>query len=642
MKKRIIGCLIVAVLAISVHAQLSVFDKLQPQPKKVTIEDGYCSNTANIQFVKRVIEGVRPDLLSEAYELTILSDRVIVAASDLKGERYANVTLNQLIKLSDGKVPCGKIVDWPQYRWRGFMHDCGRNYLDIQSICKVLDLMATYKLNLFHWHITDYYGWRLESKKYPALQAPWAFRRQISKYYTQKEFREILDYANKRGITVMPELDVPGHTLAFRKGLNIEHMAERQVKGIICDLIDELCSLATPEEMPYVHLGTDEARTPWEQVPDSYCPAWADQVRKNGRIPVGWTPGKQMISAKGFKSVKMIWHDGLKPDVDEYAFDTVRLYFGKNDPLSLLNVAVFSKPFRYDLPEEQKLGPVMCSWHDDMLGEETSIVFRNNIFAPSIVMYSSLMWEKRDVDYPEYMVKLPQPGTADFQLVRKFEDRIVAQRDKVLNNVDVPFSFVKQTDLRWRVSNEKGKVVAKDVAQGTIFVRKWERDVLPNTTNSFIAAKTGNALLETWIHSETNRKIGAWIGFTYFSRSGGRRRGLQSLGEWDAISKGTKVELNGNIVQPPIWGRPGFNIKMTHPEEPTSSFISELPFTNEEFWMREPTEIFLNKGWNHVKITLQHTKDLYAYDWVATFIPVDGTSAHPREAKGLLYSSEPK
>ena len=638
-----ITCFAVAVaLSLSASAQIPAFDELQPQPKKVVPSDGVCTNVSNVRFVKEAVEGVRSDLAPEAYKLTISPDGVEISASDPKGERYAKTTLGQLVKLSGGKVPCGTVTDWPQYRWRGLMHDCGRNYLDMQSIRKVLDLMAAYKLNLFHWHLTDYYGWRLESERYPALQAPWAFRRQMSKYYTKKEFREVLDYAKERGITVMPELDVPGHTLAFRRGLNIEHMAERQVKGIICDLIDELCSLATPEEMPYIHLGTDEARTPWEQVPDSYCPAWAEQVRKNGRIPVGWTPGKPMTAADGSKSVKMIWNDGLKPEQDECAFDTVRLYFGKNDPMSLLNVATFSKPFRYALPDAQKLGPVMCSWHDDMLGEDTSVLMRNNIFGPAIVMYSSLMWEDRDTDRPEYMVKLPEPGTQDFERVRRFENRIAAHRDRVLGDIGMPFSFVRQTCMRWRVSDGKGKVVAKDVPQGTVFIRKWMRDVPPDGINSFIPAKTGVAMLETWIRSDVDRETGAWIGFTYFSRSGGRRRGLPRLGEWDAVSRGIKVELNGAVVNPPEWGRPGFNIKMTHPEEPTSSFITELPFTNEEYWMREPTRIRLNKGWNHVRITVPHTQDLYAYDWVATFVPVDGSTARPREVEGLEYSSDPR
>ena len=217
----IFGMIVVASVSFA-HAQSSVFDDLQPQPKKVVASGGVCEDVTNVRFVRKTIDGVRSDLLPEAYELLIAGDGVTVYASGEKGKRYAQATLGQLVKLSGGRVPCGTVTDWPQYRWRGLMHDCGRNYLDVPSLCKVLDLMAAYKLNLFHWHITDYYGWRLESKKYPALQAPWAFRRQMSRYYTQKEFRDVLDYAKERGITVMPELDVPGHTLAFRKGLNMK------------------------------------------------------------------------------------------------------------------------------------------------------------------------------------------------------------------------------------------------------------------------------------------------------------------------------------------------------------------------------------------------------------------------------------
>lgn len=86
------------------------------------------------------------------------------------------------------------------------------------------------------------------------LQAPWAFRRQMNRYYTQEDFKEVVAYAKARGIVVMPELDVPGHTLAFRRGLGITHMAEPRVKEIVADLIDELCSLASAEDMPFVHL----------------------------------------------------------------------------------------------------------------------------------------------------------------------------------------------------------------------------------------------------------------------------------------------------------------------------------------------------------------------------------------------------
>ena len=133
-----------------------------------------------------------------------------------------------------------------------------------------------------------------------------------------------------------------------------------------------------------------------------------------------------------------------------------------------------------------------------------------------------------------------------------------------------------------------------------------------------------------------------WIGFTHYGRSGGRTRGLPELGEWDSTSKGIRVEVNGRAVPPPVWGRPGLAYIMQHPEEPTSNNISELPFTNEEYWMREPTAISLEAGWNHVKLVVPHARDRYNYNWVATFVPVAGTSDHPHEVEGLEYSSEPK
>ena len=617
----------------------AAFENLQPLPRQVAPAGGVCANPANVTVMRAAIDGPRADLAAEAYRLRIAQDGVTITASDPRGERYARVTLRQLERLTGGRVPCGTVTDWPEYRWRGLMHDCGRNFLSLDSVRKTLDLMAAYKYNLFHWHLTEYYGWRLESKKYPMLQAPWAFRRQMSRFYTQKEFREIVDYAAARGITVMPELDVPGHSLAFRRGLGIEHMAEARVKQIICDLIDELCSLATPEEMPFIHLGTDEARTPWEMVPDSFCPAWAAQVRKNGREPVGWTPGKPMIGEDGLKSVKMIWHAGLQPDVDERAFDTVRFYFGGYDAVDLIYSAAFTKPFRYELPAAQKLGPVICSWHDDMVGEDTSRILLNNLFGPAIVMYASPMWEPRDRDRSEYLTKLPRPGTAEHERFRRFENRIALHRDCVIGDIGMPFAFVRQGDLRWRISDGKGRVVANDVAQGTVCFWRWDRNGT-NQTNSYFNAKTGVGVMETWIRSATARTIGAWIGFTHYGRSGGRSRGTPELGEWE-VSKGVSVEVNGARIAPPRWECPGLKYVMRHPEEPTSNNIAEQPFTNEEFWMREPTSIALHAGWNHVKITVPHPRNAWNYNWCGTFVPVSGTSEHPREVEGLEYSSSP-
>ena len=106
----------------------------------------------------------------QAYKLEIAPDGIVIVAPSAAGERYAHATLDQLRKLAGGQpLPACTIVDWPALRFRGFMNDYGRNYQSLQSIRDTLDLMAAYKLNLFHWHLTDYHGWRLESKRHPQV-----------------------------------------------------------------------------------------------------------------------------------------------------------------------------------------------------------------------------------------------------------------------------------------------------------------------------------------------------------------------------------------------------------------------------------------------------------------------------------------
>ena len=630
----------VAVAALGAFASGGPLDELMPRPRSIVPKDGVVMHGVPVKVERKAVECANPLTADEAYRLVISTDAITITAAGSKGERAARATLEQLKKLSDGRLPCCEITDAPAYRWRGFMHDCGRNFLDKAEILKLLDLMAAYKFNLFHWHITDYYGWRLESKKYPMLQAPWSFRRQMNRYYTQEDFKEVVAYAKARGITVMPELDVPGHTLAFRRGLGITHMSEPQVKGIVADLLDELCSLVPAEDMPFVHLGTDEARTPYEMVPDSCCPHWAETIRRNGRIPVAWTPGKQFLLPDGSRPARMVWNDGYKAEKDELIFDTVRGYFGSKDPLTFLNTAVFSKPMRYDIPAENMLGAVICSWHDDFLGEDTSRIWTNCSFASAIVAYSDSLWNGREKDRPEYLVKLPAPGTPAFAEATAFENAIVANRDKVVRPLGLPFAYVRQTPLRFRITDSEGRVVAKDVAQATVMISDCGRHAL-DRANSYLMETQGVAYVETWIKSPRNQTVGAWIGFTMFGRSGGRRHGLPEKDEWGR-SLGTKVEVNGVAVPAPAWIHPGLKHVMTHPEEPTSDNVAETPFTNEEYFMRPPTEISLKTGWNHVRLTVPKSiGDEWGYFWVSTFVPVT-LESHPREVAGLEFSSEPE
>ncbi|MBQ6246966.1 MAG: family 20 glycosylhydrolase [Kiritimatiellae bacterium] len=202
-------------------------DLLLPKPQVIERGNGVATAEAlsRVEVSRGTVVGAPTSVADEAYELTIRPEGARIVASGMRGERHARTTLAQLAKLSAGSAPCCTIRDWPALKWRGYMNDCGRNFLEVEGVRAIIDMMAAYKMNLFHWHLSDYHGWRLESKKYPQLNRPGTMLRQVGKYYTQDEFREIVAYAAERGVTVMPEFDVPGHTLAFRKGMGMDSMA---------------------------------------------------------------------------------------------------------------------------------------------------------------------------------------------------------------------------------------------------------------------------------------------------------------------------------------------------------------------------------------------------------------------------------
>ncbi len=156
------------------------------------------------------------DTKRESYHLRIKADGVQVSAKNEPGLLHGLQTLSQLIGISDSKpgyseLPALKILDYPRFRWRGLMLDSARHFFSVDTIKRQLDGMAASKLNVFHWHLTDDQGWRLESKAYPRLHetAPGG------DYYSREQVREIVRYARDRGIVVVPEIDMPGHASAI-------------------------------------------------------------------------------------------------------------------------------------------------------------------------------------------------------------------------------------------------------------------------------------------------------------------------------------------------------------------------------------------------------------------------------------------
>ncbi|MBE1161075.1 glycoside hydrolase family 20 protein [Dyella acidiphila] len=158
----------------------------------------------------------------EAYRLSVTSRGVIIQASTDKGLFWGVQTLRQLLPLQHGApalLPVVQIDDAPAFAYRGFMLDVGRHFYPLSFIKQQLDLLSYYKINTFHWHLTEDQGWRLQIKRYPKLTSVGAWRTEAdgSRYggfYTQAEARELVEYARQRNITVIPEIEMPGHAVA--------------------------------------------------------------------------------------------------------------------------------------------------------------------------------------------------------------------------------------------------------------------------------------------------------------------------------------------------------------------------------------------------------------------------------------------
>ena len=260
-------------------------------------------------------------MLKEAYRLSVTPKRINIAASTPAGFFYAFQTLKQLMprnvmagvpddSVEEWRVPCVFIVDEPRFSWRGFMLDEGRHFYGKEEIKKIIDVMAAYKMNRFHWHLTEDQGWRIEIKKYPKLTEVGAWRDskvcawgdvkpdgiRYGGFYTHEEIKEVVEYAKERFVEIIPEIDIPGHSQAavasYPEFLACDPENKHEVwlsQGVSSDVINVANPLAVQfakdvideliELFPfgYIHLGGDECPTyKWER--NSDCQALLKEI----------------------------------------------------------------------------------------------------------------------------------------------------------------------------------------------------------------------------------------------------------------------------------------------------------------------------------------------------------------------------
>ena len=247
---------------------------------------------------------------NEGYELSINPDSIHINAHQPAGLFYALQTFRQILiaHQTTRSLPIVSITDSPRFIWRGGMLDVARHFFSVDDVKRYIDLISHYKMNSLHLHLTDDQGWRIEIKSWPKLTEIGGKTQTNGNgggFYTQEQYKEIVEYARSRYVMIIPEIDTPGHTnaaLASYPELNVSEEAPSLYEGIEVGfsslginmevtyrfLDDVICELAEITPAPYIHIGGDEAKSTSEEDYKKFIKHIQAIVIAHGKIPIGW------------------------------------------------------------------------------------------------------------------------------------------------------------------------------------------------------------------------------------------------------------------------------------------------------------------------------------------------------------------
>ncbi|MFX1573565.1 MAG: beta-N-acetylhexosaminidase [Promethearchaeota archaeon] len=295
----------------------------------------------------------------EKYFLSITPKNINISATTPNGIFYGIQTIRQLfppeiesdniIENVEWKIPCLDVEDFPRFSWRGYMLDEARYFYGKDEVKQLLDLMALFKMNTFHWHLTDDQGWRIEIKKYPKLTEIGSKREEsqiggyFSKkkdgiphlgYYSKEDIQEIIIYAKERFITIMPEIDMPGHTRAALasypnlscKGYDFKVSPHWGIhKDVFCigkeevfefaqDVLNEIMDLF-PSKI--IHIGGDEVlKTRWENCPECQLRIESEVLKDEKELQIYFTNRVTSFLASNKRKV-IVWNDIIEDGLDK-------------------------------------------------------------------------------------------------------------------------------------------------------------------------------------------------------------------------------------------------------------------------------------------------------------------------------------
>jgi hexosaminidase len=419
---------------------------------------------------------------NESYAMSVTNKQILMKSGSPAGLFFSAQTLLQLIypystSLKRVTIPGVEIQDSPEFRWRGMHLDVSRHFFEISFIKKIIDLLAMHKMNMFHWHLTDDQGWRIEIKKYPKLTEISAWRDKTlighagdkpvrfdscryGGYYTQEEIKEVVEYAKSRYITIVPEIEMPGHAVAALAGYpeysctggpfsvwpmwgvteDVFCAGKEETFRFLEDILDEVIALFPGE---YIHIGGDECpKARWEKCPDCQRRIRTEGLKdehelqsyfikriekfldSRGRKLIGWDEilegglpeGATVMSWRGIQGgieAASTGHDVVMSPVDYCYFDYYPCKETENEPLAIggylpLDIVYSFNPVPGELSGDQCkhiLGGQANLWSEYITTPEHA----EYMIFPRLCAMAEVLWTPTEKhSYDDFLIRLDQ------------------------------------------------------------------------------------------------------------------------------------------------------------------------------------------------------------------------------------------
>ena len=658
------------VLLLNPHLQASV-DKLLPRPQYIKVLPGKC-NTLRLKpeglylqdELKEILQrnGSIIDLHSpivvrtsivpslpkvyfnkeEAYRLRIETNGIYIDALERTGLYRGLQTLEQLLISAEkkGELETCDIIDWPSFRMRGLMHDLGRSFIPIEELKKQVRLLAQYKVNTLHLHLTEHHAWRLESKRYPQLTKGQHMTRMPGKYYTLSQLQALAALCKELRITLIPEIDMPGHSAAFSRAMGFD-MQTPEGKRVIKDILTEL---AESLDVPYIHLGTDEATF----TDKLFVPEMVEHVHSLGKKVIAWNPGWSFKS----KEVDLLhlWSSQGQGSYGTPSIDSRYHYLNHYDLFADIQMLYSSRILGVNASNTRVMGAILAVWNDRYVDVPRTIMQENAVY-PNMLALAERAWRGGGAGYfnAPTVALSPQATPETRQEFIDFERRLLWHKEHLFANE--PFPYVAQSHAQWYISPvypNGGNLSASFLPEELYLKQMKEQQYTPpaevgdtlypyqrTTGGSGIylrhvwgdlcyglipnASENSTVYATAWVHTDEATTAGLLFETQNYSRSEADVAPKQET--WDY--KGSCLWINGEAIAPPHWTN-----------TPGKRDIN-LPLANENAISRPPLQIQLRKGWNQILIKLPIGKfslpevRLNKWMFTAAITTTDGSKALP-------------